>query len=117
MKESVKGVILSGLVYPGVGQLVAGSVLTGAGFVSVTTAGLLIILYRLTQRIYHAIDQLLALLNGETPNIATFIQLISRSTYKNWRVESFCLILVMCCWLVSILHAYLIGRKRDRKIS
>ena len=114
MKDSVKGMLLSGLVYPGVGQLVVGSKLIGAGFVFATTAGLFIIIYRLTRRIYQAIEQLL--LTGETPKIATFIELIGQSTYKNWRVEGFCLILVLCCWVVSILHAYLIGRTRGQKI-
>jgi hypothetical protein len=60
MKESTKGVLLSGLVYPGLGQFVLEAKFSGVLFAILTTAGLLVIFYRLTVRIYHALDPILS---------------------------------------------------------
>jgi hypothetical protein len=114
MKESTKGAFLSGLVYPGLGQMVLGSIFTGAFFILSTTAGFLVVIYRLTKRIYQAIDQILPMLASDTFNVNKFIETVSRSSYDSWRVEGVSLILVLGCWFASIGHAYMLGRKLDR---
>lgn len=115
MRESTKGVFLSALVYPGAGQMAMGSIFAGAVFIVLTTAGLLLIIYRITIRIYYSIDQILPLLANDALDVSSIIEIISRTQYGNWRIEGMSVILVLSCWAVSIVHAYLFGRKIDRQ--
>ena len=114
MKESTKGVLLSGLVYPGLGQLVLGAKFSGAIFAILTTAGLLVIIYRLTVRIYHALDPILSLLANNTLNWKQFIAILSHSSYDSWQIEGISLVLFLACWAVAGVHAYFAGQKIDR---
>jgi TM2 domain-containing membrane protein YozV len=49
MKESTKGVLLSGLVYPGLGQLILGRITTGIIFILLTTTGFFIFIHLNTE--------------------------------------------------------------------
>jgi hypothetical protein len=115
MKESTKGALLSVLVYPGLGQLVLGSKLSGAFFAVLTTAGLLVVIYRLTVRIYHALDPMLISLADNTLNWSKLIDIVNRSPFDSWRVEGISLVFLLSCWAVAVVHAYFVGQKIDRK--
>ena len=114
MKESTKGVLLSGLVYPGLGQLVLGAKFSGVLFAILTTAGLLVFIYRLTVRIYHALEHSVPVKDNNTLNWNQFIDILSHSSYNGWHIEVIGLVLVLSCWTFSCLHAYLVGQKMDR---
>ena len=114
MKESTKDALLSALVYPGLGQLVLGSKLSGAFFAVLTTAGLLVIIYRITVRIYHALDPLLSALAENTLNWSKLIEIVNLSPYDSWRVEAISLVFLLSCWVAAGVHAYLAGQKIDR---
>jgi hypothetical protein len=115
MKESTKGALLSVLVYPGLGQLLLGSKLSGTLFAALTTAGLLVIIYRLTMRIYHALDPLLLSLADNTLNWSKLIEIANKSPYDSWRVEGISLVFLLSCWALSAMHAYFVGQKIDRQ--
>jgi len=114
MKESTKSTLLSALVYPGLGQLVLGLKLSGALFAVLTTAGLLVVIYRLTIRIYHALDSILSSLADNTLNWRTLIEIVNLSTYPSWEVEGISLVFLLSCWAAAGVHAYLAGQKIDR---
>lgn len=114
MKESTKGALLSALVYPGLGQLVLGLKLSAALFSVSTTAGLLVIIYRLTMRIYGALDPVLSSLADHALSWSKFIEIVNRSPYGSWRVEGISLGFLLSCWAAASVHAYLAGRKIDR---
>ena len=115
MKESSKGVILSALVYPGLGQLLLGSIFSGILFALFTTGALLVVIYRVTIRIYQAIDQISPLLDKESIEVKRIMDLISSSSSESWRIEAISFIFALSCWLISILHAYFLGRRLDRQ--
>ena len=117
MKASTKGILLSGLVYPGSGQLALGSKLSGTLFAVLTTGGLLLILYRLTMRLYHAADPMLLSLADHTLNWQTFVEIFNRAPYDNWRAEIFSLGVVTTCWVAAAVHAYFVGHKIDREAA
>ena len=114
MKESTKGVLLSALVYPGLGQLALGLKLSGALFAVLTTAGLLVVIYRLTIRIYHALDPILSSLADNTLNWRKLIEIVNLSPYHSWGIEGISLVFLLSCWIVAAVHAYLAGQKIDR---
>ena len=114
MKESTKGTLLSALVYPGLGQLVLGAKWSGLSFAVLTTAGLLVIIYRLTIRIYLALTQIPYTLTGNLRDLGKIFTIIDQSAYPDWSTELFCLIIVAICWVASIIHGYWAGRRLDR---
>lgn len=114
MKESTQGALLSALVYPGLGQLVLGAKVSGVFFAALTTTGLMVILYRLTIRVYRALDQILPALTGKFEDLRNILAMVDQSTYPNWTVEIISLILIFVCWGASIVHAYWAGRRLDR---
>ena len=114
MKESTKGSLLSALVYPGLGQLVLGSKWSGVLFTSLTTVGLLVIIYRMTMRFYRSLDQIPTLLTGDPHDLGKLFTILDQSAYSSWSTELGCLLIVAVCWVASIIHAYWAGSRLDR---
>ena len=115
MKNSTKGVLLSGLIYPGLGQLIIGHLFSGIIFMLLATTGFCILLYRIMQRTAHSIDQILPLLADKKLDMQTLIELLNRDFDPGWRLENISLIVIAACWLVAIGHAYFVGKKIDRQ--
>ena len=114
MKESTKGALLSLLVYPGLGQLLMGLKISGGFFAGMTTAGLLVIMYRITVRMVHAIDPILSSAADKTLQWSEFLRIIRHGPYGSWQVEGIGLIFLLLCWVVAGIHAYVVGRRIDR---
>ena len=105
--------LLSGLVYPGLGQLILGHVFSGIIFVLLATTGFTILLYRLMQRTWRVIDQILPLLADKKLDVHTLIELLNRDFAGGWGLENISLIGIAGCWLFAIGHAYFAGKKID----
>jgi hypothetical protein len=115
MKESTKGVLLSGLVYPGLGQLILGQVASGVLFILLTTAGFFVFIYRIIQRAARGIDEILPLLANNELDVNTLKELLSRDPAGGWGAETISLIGLAGCWLAAIVHAYFLGKKIDQQ--
>ena len=115
MKNTTKGMLLSGLIYPGLGQLILGHIFSGIIFVLLATGGFSILLYRIIQRTARVIDQILPLLADKKMDVHTLIELLNRDFRGGWRLENISLIGIVGCWLVAIGHAYFVGKKIDRQ--
>jgi len=115
MKESTKGALLSFLIYPGLGQLVLGFKSSGVLFAVLSTTGLLVIIYRFTLRIFHAIDPILSSLANNTLSLSKIIEIVNESSYDSWRVESISLVFLFLCWIAAGVHAHLAGGRIDRE--
>ena len=103
--------LLSGLVYPGVGQLLSGHKRSGLIFVLATSAGLIVLFYRLMQRTYRVMEQAIPRLTDGALDLQTIKELIGQSSIGGWGIENLCLMGIVVCWLAAIVHAYLVGRK------
>ena len=113
MKESTKGALLSLLVYPGLGQLLMGLKTSGILFAGMTTVGLLVIMYRITVRMVHAVDPILFSAADKTLHWSEFVRIIRHGHYVSWQVEGICLIFLVLCWVAAGIHAYFEGRRID----
>ena len=109
MKASTKGALLSFLVYPGAGQLALGLKISGVLF-----AVLLVIIYRVTVRMYYALDPILSAAANKVLQWNLFINIIRRGHYDSWQVEVLCLGFLLVCWMTAGVHAYFAGRRVDR---
>ena len=115
MKESTKGALLSLLVYPGLGQLLLGLKFSGAMFAALTTAGLLVITYRITVRMFHALDPILSSVADRTVQWSDIVDIIRHGHYDSWQVEGIGLTFLLLCWLAAGIHAYFAGRRVDNR--
>jgi TM2 domain-containing membrane protein YozV len=115
MKASTRGMLLSGLVYPGLGQLILGRMTSGIIFVLLATAGLIVLIYRIVQHASRAIDQILPLLADNALDLNSLTEVLSRDSAGGWGVGNIALIGIAGCWLAAIVHAYFVGKKIDRQ--
>ena len=115
MKASTKGVLLSGLVYPGLGQLILRRIASGIVFIILATAGFIVLIYRFVQRASHVIDQLIPLLADNRLDVITLKEILSRDSAAGWGLETIGLIVIAGCWLIAIGHAFFVGRKIDQQ--
>ena len=115
MKESTKGALLSLLVYPGLGQLLLGLKFSGAVFAALTTAGLLVITYRITVRMFHALDPILSSAADKALQWSDIVNIIRHGHYDSWQAEGISLVFLLLCWVVAGVHAYFAGRRIDYK--
>ena len=115
MKASTRGMLLSGLVYPGLGQLILGRMTSGVILVVIATVTLVALIYRFVQRVYGLVDRILPLLAENALDIATLKEMLTQDGAGGWGLEKFCLIGLVGCWLIAIGHAYFVGKKIDRQ--
>jgi TM2 domain-containing membrane protein YozV len=113
MKASTRGMLLSGLVYPGLGQMILGRMASGITLALLATITFVVLIYRVVERVYRLIDQIVPLLADNALDVTTLKELLSRNAAGGWGVEKICLIGLVICWLVAIGHAYFIGKKID----
>jgi hypothetical protein len=114
MRQSTKGILLSGLIYPGAGQFALDRFYAGTAFLVLTTIGLVVLIFRIAKRIYLVLDQLMPMLANDGFDFHRIVELSSQTSYPTWSVEILSLALVLCCWMISIFHAYLLGKKQDK---
>lgn len=107
--------LLSGLVYPGLGQMILGRMVSGVTLALLATVAFVVLIYRVFERASRLIDQIAPVLAEKGIDIATLKEMISQDSGSGWGVEKLCLIGLVGCWLFSIGHAYFIGKKIESK--
>lgn len=112
MKHSLRGAFLSGAVFPGLGQIVLKHYLRGIALMLAVSACLAAV-------VGIAVKQALAILEKiqlETGTIdsATLSKVAAQaSTGSDSLAFKFFLFMIVFCWLIGIVDAYRIGKKRD----
>lgn len=102
MKQAIKGVLLSGLVFPGLGQLALKRPARGIAFLVVALASV-ISLAKAT------VDTVMASLPTLDPGAAASLSQAPTggSSLAFW--------VFILCWLLSLIDAYLLGARKDRQ--
>ena len=117
MKPSTKGAFLSGLVYPGTGQMFFGRIFSGLVCISLVTIGLGVLIYRIAKRIYPAIDRAIPMWENNTLSFQKFINLMNQTEYSGWNVELISLGVVVLCWIASSVHAFYLGKRVEEQLE
>ena len=112
MKNSTKGALLSGLVFPGLGQVVLKRYRRGIVLMLVVLAGVSIIAVEAVQQGFAIVDKMGS--TGLAPDMSTLSSAVaSASAASSSPVLDLVQLLVVACWIFSIVDAYRIGRKKD----
>ena len=112
MNNSLKGVFLSGLVFPGLGQIVLKQYKRGVVLMLAVSVSLSVILIKAVKQAFAVLEMIEskggAVDMGTVSNAAT-----QASNTSDNLIFKFLLLLITFCWIVGVVDAYRIGRKKD----
>ena len=112
MKNSLKGVFLSGLVFPGLGQIVLKQYKKGVVLIFTVLASILVILTKALQQASEIMETLES--SGNPIDMVTISDAATRAvTAYNSPIYRFIFYLIIFCWIIGIIDAYNSGRKKD----
>jgi len=112
MNHSLKGAFLSGAVFPGLGQVVLKHYARGIALMLAVSAGLFVIVRTALKQAFAILEKVQW--EGGTIDMATISKAAARaSTSSNRLTFKFFSFLIVFCWLIGILDAYRMGKKKD----
>ena len=112
MKKSIKGALLSGLVFPGVGQIVLRHYKRGIAFVLITLAGLVLIIMKAVQQALIVVEKIQSM-DGSIDMSTISNAAIQVTTTYDSLIFNLALLVIALCWIISIVDAYKTGKKMD----
>ena len=116
VKKAIFGALLSGLVYPGVGQIALKYTKRGVFFIVITTLSLLWLVLIAVQKALLILDHLQMenrIIDYHTIHEATEKSLASADS----TLFKAALVLLLLSWLVSIWDAYRLGKQIDKHME
>ena len=112
MNNSLKGAFLSGLVFPGLGQVILKHYKRGAVLMLAVSASMLVILIKALQQAFAIMEKIES--EGSVINLSTISNAATQAatTFES-PIFKLLLLLIIFCWIIGIVDAYRIGRKKD----
>lgn len=112
MRNSTKGVLLSALVYPGLGQIALKSYLRGVSLIVLTSWGLYRIVAKMYQQIVGLLDgtEISAIVTSTDDIVKVIIDMLPDVGGPSYRTL---LRIISGCWLAGIVDSWLSGRRLD----
>jgi hypothetical protein len=112
MKNSLKGALLSGLVFPGMGQIILKHYKRGIVLILATLASLTVIVVKAVQQAFTILERLAS--EGEGINTDAISNAVTQaSTASDSLIFKLLSLLIILCWIIGVVDAYSIGRKKD----
>ena len=112
MNKSLKGAFLSGLVFPGLGQVILKHYKRGAVLMLTVSASMLVILIKALEQAFAIMEKIES--EGSVINLSTISNAATQAatTFES-PIFKLLLLLIIFCWIIGIVDAYRIGRKKD----
>ncbi len=113
MKQSTKAVLLSGLVFPGLGQLVLRHYVRGWVLLVFSLAAMWLVVRIALGQAQSVLDQVTS---GEVPLDTSAIGELVRnaSSTSDDQMSSIAFTVFIACWLIGIIDAYRIGSAAEK---
>ena len=112
MKNSMKGALLSGLVFPGLGQIALKRYRRGFALMLTVMGCVFVMIVTAVQQAYVILDSIEA--EGGVPDSEMISQAAARAAAaSDGPVFTIVSLLIVVCWIVSIIDAYRIGKQKD----
>ena len=114
MNNSLKGAFLSGLVFPGLGQIVLKHYKRGAVIMLTVLVSLSVIIIEAVQKAFTILEKIES--KGGTIDMNTISKAATQaSTTSDSLIFSFALLLIIFCWIIGVVDAFRIGKKKDKE--
>ncbi|MCX5852536.1 MAG: hypothetical protein NT072_10875 [Deltaproteobacteria bacterium] len=112
MNNSLKGALLSGAVFPGLGQVALKHYMRGIALMLTVFGCVLVIAVRAVQQASAILEKIM--LAGGAINMNTILDATTQaSTTSHSSMFSFVVLLIIICWIFAVVDAYRIGRQKD----
>jgi hypothetical protein len=112
MNNSLKGALLSGLVFPGLGQVILKHYMRGIALMLAVLAGLSVIIVKASQQALAIVEKIQS--EGGAIDMNTISKAATQaSTTSESFIVNLVLLLIIVCWIIGVVDAYRIGRKKD----
>jgi len=112
MNNSLKGALLSGLLFPGLGQVFLKHYKRGIALMLTVLVSLLVIVVEAVQKAFTILEKIES--EGGTIDMNSISNAATQaSTTSGSLIFSFALLLIIFCWLIGVVDAYRIGKKKD----
>ncbi len=112
MNNSLKGALLSGVVFPGLGQIILKHYKRGIALMLTVLVSLLVIVVKAVQQALTILEKINS--EGGTINMSTISNIATQaSTTLDSLIFNFVLLLMIFCWVIGVVDAYIIGKKKD----
>lgn len=113
MKKSVKAALLSGFLYPGIGQISIGHKIRGVFFALVNSVFMILFLQKIMLKTHQIVEEIQK--SGVIIDLHTISNMTSeimRSTDNS--TMNIYLWIIVFAWAISIIDAYYLGLKLDK---
>ena len=112
MNNSLKGALLSGLVFPGLGQIALKQYKRGIALIFIVLVSLSVIVAKAVQQAFSILEMVGT--EGGAIDMKTISSAATQATYSSdGMIINFALFLVLLCWIIGVVDAYRIGKKKD----
>jgi hypothetical protein len=112
MKNALKGALFSGLVFPGLGQVILKHYKRGVVIMLTSSASLLIIITKAVQKAFAILEKME--LDSGTIDMNMIVNAAKQSSrISGDSIFTLALLLFVFCWILGTVDAYRIGRIKD----
>jgi len=112
MNNSLKGALLSGLVFPGLGQVILKHYKRGIALMLIILAGLLVIIAKAVQQAFTILEKIES--EGGAIDMSAISKVATQvSTTSESLLFKLLLLLIIFCWIIGVVDAYISGRRKD----
>lgn len=116
MTKALKGALLSGLVLPGLGQVMLKHYKRGIALTLIVLGALIVIVAQATQRVLILLERIKA--EGGVIDVSTISNAATQaSTASDTATVNVALFLIISCWIIGIIDAYRLGTKKDLELK
>lgn len=112
MNNALKGALLSGLAFPGVGQIFLRHYKRGIALIITASISLLVFVVKAMQLAYAILENTIAQ-GGEIDMQAISNAAAQASTASESLLFKLLLSLMIFCWIIGVVDAYRIGKRKD----
>ena len=114
MRKSIKGALLSGLVFPGLGQIALQRYARGVVLILAVMSALFVMILTAVQQAYAILDSIET--EGSVPDSETIRQAAEQAASASDSVViPVMALLIGVCWIAATIDAYRIGRQQDHE--
>ena len=114
MNNSIKGALLSGLVFPGLGQVVLKHYKRGIAFIFTVSIILLVIVVKAIQQVFTILEKIEA--EGGVISLDTISNAVTQASTPSQSLTFKLLFwFLVFCWIIGVVDGYIVGKKKDKE--
>ena len=112
MNNSLKGALLSGLIFPGLGQIVLKHYKRGAVIMLTVLVSLSVVVVKAVQHALAILEKIES--EGGAISMSTISNAATQASTTSVSLTfNLILLLIILCWIIGVVDAYRIGKKKD----